>query len=644
MKLKTHLVYGVALLLIGGRVSAQGLCSREGGSFTLSSTEVCVAAPIKVTNLVSNPANEGIGYVTRYDGTSTQNLAYLDLLPSLTFSYNFPGNYTVLQRVFTTNGQTLYHCENVKVIESSGVTASYSSCGGGNINLVLTQDVVLNAYDQIEINWGDGSPIKKWNKGDALILPHTYTSTSVSPTVKITGLHNNSTGCKEGVPKSIPIKFEVAELAGIQVNTLEMSAGGSLSFTYKGIDAIKTQVQYSADGGANFTNGGSWSLGGTNTFSIKPVIKDVAYTVRLMSIDNCGGSLPSKPITSMAIKAVSNSGAVKLSWNKYPVAGDFKSYELYKNGNLYKTFNDIGEVEFTDTDVDCGDVEVYYVKAILVGASSKSAEELIKVDNTGSVGLAKASVSVSGDKVLIVAEAPGKSYDLTIERAESVSGLFKRVMILNSQNEYLDDNNVHPSDQSYCYKLSYSSCGQHYPATPPICTILLQKKHSTFTWSNDLPFLEPIDDYTMLQTGSSGSAQEIVVGPNLSFTARLDSDSDPEYTFQIKATSDNGNWESLSNAVVYKRNTDIFFPTAFTPNDDFKNDDIKPITTELTSYSFTIYNRWGGVVFHTTDQNLGWNGKVKNELAELGWYLYKITFKDDLDQKVEKSGTFMLLR
>lgn len=642
MKLKTHLHFLFFFIFCGlEAVYGQGLCDRGGGGFTLDKYEGCSPLTIKINNTVANSVDAG--YVTNYDGVTQQGLAFNDLQPALTAIYWEPKQYTILQKVNTNTGQILYHCEKITVSESRGVNHLLTSCGGGKVNLLLTQDIILNAYERVEINWGDGSDVEYWVKGDDLNREHTYTNTNVRPTIKVRGLYNNTSACKEGATLNLPVSFQQAELAGIQVSALEMSSGGNLSFTYKGIDAIKTQVQYSIDGGANFNNGESWSLGGINTFSIKSLNKAVPYTVRLMSVDNCGGSLPSNQITSMAIKAESGNGTVKLSWNRYPVTADFTKYELYRNGNLIETFNKIEEVSFVDTDVDCGGFEVYYIKAILAGASSQSSEESIRVNNSGGVGLENASVSVTGDGILIMAEVPGKSYDLTIERAESKDGLFRRIMILNSQNEYLDNNNIQTSERSYCYKLSYSSCGQQYPATPPLCTILLEKKHSTFTWSDHLPFLVPIESYTMLQTGSSGSAQEVAVDQN-PYTPKLNSDSDPEYTFQIKAVSDDGKLESLSNAITFKRSADVFFPTAFSPNGDFKNDDIKPIATELASYNFTIYNRWGGVVFHTDNQALGWDGMVKNQLAELGWYLYKVSFVDDLNQKIEKRGTFILLR
>ncbi|HEV7382523.1 MAG TPA: gliding motility-associated C-terminal domain-containing protein [Dyadobacter sp.] len=644
MKLKAHIVFVTGLLFVlAGEVVGQGLCDRGGGAFTVTPQEGCSPLRVTIDNKVLNTASDGVGYVVTYDGKTMQGLAFSDLLPTPAATYSIPGEFIILQRAFTNAGRTLYHCEKVLVKEGRGINISVNSCGGGKVNAVLTKDVILDAYDRIEINWGDGSDIQYWRQGDNLGKEHTYVNKNVSPTIKIRGLYDTGS-CREGAVKDIPVTFQQAELTGIQVSALDMSSAGNLSFTYRGIDAIKTQVQYSADGGVTFNNGESWSIGGLNTFSIKSLSKDSPYTVRLMSVDNCGGNLPSKQITSMSLKAESSNGIVKLSWNRYPVAGDFTNYELYRNGNLIETLNDIEEVSFTDADVDCGDFVVYYVKAILAGASSKSAEESIRVDNGGSLGLVNASVSVVGEGVLISAEVPGKSYDLTIERAESRDGLFRRVMILNSQGEYLDNNNIQPGEKSYCYKLSFSSCGQQYPATPPLCTILLEKKHSTFTWSDHLPFLQPIESYAMLQTGSGGGAQEISIDSNMPYTPKIDSDGDPEYTFQIKALSDDGKLESLSNAITFKRSADVFFPTAFSPNGDFKNDDIKPIAVELASYSFTIYNRWGGVIFHTQDQTIGWDGKVKNELAELGWYIYKVDFVDDLNQKVEKRGTFMLLR
>ena len=55
----------------------------------------------------------------------------------------------------------------------------------------------------------------------------------------------------------------------------------------------------------------------------------------------------------------------------------------------------------------------------------------------------------------------------------------------------------------------------------------------------------------------------------------------------------------------------LYLPNAFTPNDDSKNTVFLPVFTnpdEIGEYSMEIYNRWGGLVFHTEEPTFGWNG------------------------------------
>ena len=52
---------------------------------------------------------------------------------------------------------------------------------------------------------------------------------------------------------------------------------------------------------------------------------------------------------------------------------------------------------------------------------------------------------------------------------------------------------------------------------------------------------------------------------------------------------------------VFKTNPYVFVPTAFTPNNDGKNDVIRPIAVGVEKINFfSIYNRWGELVFTTT--------------------------------------------
>ena len=48
----------------------------------------------------------------------------------------------------------------------------------------------------------------------------------------------------------------------------------------------------------------------------------------------------------------------------------------------------------------------------------------------------------------------------------------------------------------------------------------------------------------------------------------------------------------------------VYVPTAFTPNNDGKNDVFRPlIYGNVKKYQFTVYNRWGQIVFQTSEIN-----------------------------------------
>jgi gliding motility-associated-like protein len=89
----------------------------------------------------------------------------------------------------------------------------------------------------------------------------------------------------------------------------------------------------------------------------------------------------------------------------------------------------------------------------------------------------------------------------------------------------------------------------------------------------------------------------------------------------------------------------IFIPNAFTPDNNSNNDIFKPSIIEpVTNYRFTIYNRWGQVVFTTTNYLLGWDGRFKGKTQPVGTYVYYITMIDSDDKPREFKGSVTLIR
>jgi gliding motility-associated-like protein len=72
----------------------------------------------------------------------------------------------------------------------------------------------------------------------------------------------------------------------------------------------------------------------------------------------------------------------------------------------------------------------------------------------------------------------------------------------------------------------------------------------------------------------------------------------------------------------------IRMPNAFTPNHDGQNDVFKVIAKNIRLESFQIYDRWGQMVFQTSDMNAGWDGNFQGQPMSIGNYVYWLTYYD----------------
>lgn len=89
----------------------------------------------------------------------------------------------------------------------------------------------------------------------------------------------------------------------------------------------------------------------------------------------------------------------------------------------------------------------------------------------------------------------------------------------------------------------------------------------------------------------------------------------------------------------------IYVPTAFTPNNDGKNDNIKPFFgIKFTLKEFSIFNRWGEKVFSTSRRGEGWTGKINGIEQNPGVYVWILKYVDDKGMATERKGTFILIR
>lgn len=88
-----------------------------------------------------------------------------------------------------------------------------------------------------------------------------------------------------------------------------------------------------------------------------------------------------------------------------------------------------------------------------------------------------------------------------------------------------------------------------------------------------------------------------------------------------------------------------YVPTAFSPNADGRNDIFRPIPAGISSTKkFSIYNRYGTMVFETSQWLKGWDGRYKGQIQPPGAYIWFLNGMDKNGKIIQKKGTVILIK
>jgi gliding motility-associated-like protein len=116
-------------------------------------------------------------------------------------------------------------------------------------------------------------------------------------------------------------------------------------------------------------------------------------------------------------------------------------------------------------------------------------------------------------------------------------------------------------------------------------------------------------------------------------------------TYKVVATTEAGCRGEGSVTIKTYKGPDIYVPTAFSPNNDGLNDIFKPFPVGITRLNyFRIYNRWGELVYSTTELNKGWDGNSGPHKQAAGVYVWMAQAVTRDDKLITKKGTVMLVR
>jgi gliding motility-associated-like protein len=113
----------------------------------------------------------------------------------------------------------------------------------------------------------------------------------------------------------------------------------------------------------------------------------------------------------------------------------------------------------------------------------------------------------------------------------------------------------------------------------------------------------------------------------------------------VRATDVGGCYgEAPVKVRVFKTLPDIFVPNAFTPGES-TNNIFRPIPVGIAKFQFfRVYNRWGQLVYSTSQTGVGWNGTFNGRPQDSGTFVWMAQGIDYTSRKIFRKGTVVLVR
>ena len=119
-----------------------------------------------------------------------------------------------------------------------------------------------------------------------------------------------------------------------------------------------------------------------------------------------------------------------------------------------------------------------------------------------------------------------------------------------------------------------------------------------------------------------------------------------KYPIRLTVTNAIGCSNTSTVIITVLKSCFIAVPSGFTPNGDGLNDFLHPLNAyKADNLVFKVYNRYGNIVFETTDWTRKWDGKINGILQPTGTYVWYLTYTDrDTQKQVLQKGTTVLIR
>lgn len=119
-----------------------------------------------------------------------------------------------------------------------------------------------------------------------------------------------------------------------------------------------------------------------------------------------------------------------------------------------------------------------------------------------------------------------------------------------------------------------------------------------------------------LWTSSAALSNYTIQHPNTSIQS-------PTWVY-LTVTDTNGCSATAQVEVTIPVTSTLFIPNCFTPNGDNQNEGFRIYGTNIAEFEMMVFNRWGELIFKSTNMEYGWDGTYMGEIVQNGMYVYKV--------------------
>jgi gliding motility-associated-like protein len=197
----------------------------------------------------------------------------------------------------------------------------------------------------------------------------------------------------------------------------------------------------------------------------------------------------------------------------------------------------------------------------------------------------------------------------------------------------LVDNNTDVQKNVYCYRIKQvNDCGLENTDQNQSCSMLLKGTSNPFVHAlqwNDFDYWRRGLDRYEIGRQDVDAPEKVVATSGYKFAFYTDDRLNTDYglyNYTIVASEIQTGYTSTSNTVELIQAPLLHVPNAFTPNGDGTNDTWKPVPAFVKDFNLKVYDRWGQLVFETSDKKQYFDGRFKNQDVSVDAFVYVITY------------------